>query len=221
VGSPLVRVFYPIETLLKVAFIVLCPFNVPYTLVLALLASVLALLRVTKRPQLSKEYLGRVLMNNHGQNLLYVSFGAIGFTNYLYYAPMVLFFFYGIVEFVRLYFPSFSLNRAGDLIRYNKWWVYEGKCRLEIFFCLYCILSLPFDFMNRGLKCFIMVQFLFIKFRISPEFQSTCSLMHAWVDQKTSAVGPLNALYRKVASWVHSYATRELVPPQQAPPASN
>ena len=93
----LVSIAYPIETALKLIFITLSPFNVRFTLLAAFLASAIGLLRVLKTPQFNKEYLGKVFMSNHGQNLLYISFGSIGFVNYLYYAPIVLFFAYGIV----------------------------------------------------------------------------------------------------------------------------
>ena len=221
--SPLVKVFYPLETALKLIFIVISPFDLPFTLVTAFAISVIGLLSVAKMPQFNKEYLARVLMNNHGQNIIYVSFGAIGFTNYLYYAPMVVFFAFGVIEFLRLYFPSSKLSTIFDPIRMNKWWIYEGKCRLEIFFFLYCLFSLPFDFMGRGLKCFVMGQFLFIKYRINQEFKSSCAIMNAWVEEKTSAIGFLNAGYKKVAKWIFDYANRELNPqagqpqqPQQA-----
>lgn len=71
-----------------------------------------------------------MFMNNHGQNLLYISFGSIGFVNYLYYAPIVLFFAYGIVEFVKIKFPNHGFNFYGDLIRHNKYFIYEGKGRM-------------------------------------------------------------------------------------------
>jgi len=90
----------------------------------------LGLLRVLKTPQFSKEYLGKVFQNNHGQNLLYISFGSMGFTNYLYYSPIVLFFAYNIVEFVKIKFPQLSFNYYGDLIRHNKFYIYEGKGRI-------------------------------------------------------------------------------------------
>lgn len=93
----LINIAYPLETVLKLIFITLSPFNVPYTLLAAFLASLVGLLRVLKTPQFNKEYLGKVFLNNHGQNLLYISFGSIGFVNYIYYAPIVLFFSYGIV----------------------------------------------------------------------------------------------------------------------------
>lgn len=106
-------------------------------------------------------------MNNHGQNMLYLSFGALGFVNYLYYSPVVLFFIFNIVEFIKIKFPHLNFNHYGDMIRLNKFWVYEGKCKLELFFFLYLVFSLPFDFMGRAIKAFMMAQFLFIKYRLS------------------------------------------------------
>jgi hypothetical protein len=96
-GNSLVNIFYPIETALKGMFIVMSIFNLPYTLVVALAASLIAILRVLKTPKFNKEYLARIFTNNHGQNLLYISFGAVGYINYLYYAPIALFFAYGIM----------------------------------------------------------------------------------------------------------------------------
>lgn len=53
-GRNLVAIFYPIETVLKVAFILMSPFNVRFTLLAAFLASLLGMLRVLKRPQFNK-----------------------------------------------------------------------------------------------------------------------------------------------------------------------
>ena len=87
----------------------------------------------------------------------------------------------------------------------------EGKCRLEIFFFVYLLLSLPFDLVNRGLKCFIMGQFCFIKFRLSAEFRYSCTILNSWINQKTSGIGFINKSYNKLADWIYSYATRELI----------
>lgn len=95
--APRVPILYIVETIFKVFFLVMSIFNLKYTLVVAFTASVAGLLRVCKTPQFNKEYLAKAMMNNHGQNLLYVSIGSLGFINYLYYAPIVLFFAYGIL----------------------------------------------------------------------------------------------------------------------------
>lgn len=88
---------YKVESLLKVVFIVMSTINAQYTIVLGLVASILAILRVCKRPQFNKDYLAKVLLNNHGQNVLYLLIGSLGFVNYLYYAPVILFFAFNLV----------------------------------------------------------------------------------------------------------------------------
>jgi hypothetical protein len=70
------------------------------------------------------------VLNNHGQNIFYIIFGAMGFTNYLYYAPIALFFAYGIVEFIKLKYPNNAYHSTIDLIRNNKFYVMEGKAKL-------------------------------------------------------------------------------------------
>ena len=86
-----------VESLLKVVFIVMSTINAQYTIIVGLVASILAILRVCKRPQFNKDYLAKVLLNNHGQNVLYLLIGSLGFVNYLYYAPVILFFAFNLV----------------------------------------------------------------------------------------------------------------------------
>lgn len=208
---------YLVETLLKVVFLVMSLFNLKYTLVVAFSASIFGLLRVLKRPQFNKEYLARVLTNNHGQNLLYISIGSLGFINYLYYAPIVLFFAYNIIEFVKIKFPASSFNAYGDVIRYNKFYVYEGKCKIELAFLAYCIVTLPFDLMGRLIKIFIMAQFLLVKYRLNNEFRYACTSVNNLIDDKTKSIGFLNNGYKKLAGWIHEYATRDPTQAQQQP----
>lgn len=143
-------------------------FGLPYTLLTAFLASLIGILRVLKTPQFSKEYLSRVFMNNHGQNLMYITFGSMGYVNYLYYAPVALFFAYGIAEYVNLKMPQSSLARYANLARNNRAVIMEGKAKLEIIFFLYVLITLPLDLMGRLVKVFLMGQFLLIKYKISP-----------------------------------------------------
>jgi hypothetical protein len=63
-------------------------------------------------------------MNNHGQNILYISFGATGHVNYLYYSPIVLFFGYGIVEYVNMKWRDSKYKRYVDMVRNNKYYVF-------------------------------------------------------------------------------------------------
>ncbi len=53
-SAPKVPFIYVIETILKCFFLVMSLFNMSYTLVVALLASVIAIYRVLKRPQMNK-----------------------------------------------------------------------------------------------------------------------------------------------------------------------
>lgn len=88
---------YPIETGLKFLFIVMAIFNLNHTITVGFIASLLGLLRMLKTPQFNREYLQRVLMNPHGQNILYIGMGCIGYINFLFYAPLILYFGYSLV----------------------------------------------------------------------------------------------------------------------------
>lgn len=157
-------------------------FNLSYTLIVAFLASLLGLIRVCKIPQFNKEYLARAITNNHGQNILYISVGCMGFVNYLYYAPIVLFFAFNIVEFVKIKFPGSNFNVLyGDMIRHYKFYVYEGKCRIEMVFLAYCVVTLPLDFLGRAIKVFVLAQMFLVKYRINNEFRYACVSVNQWI----------------------------------------
>jgi hypothetical protein len=172
---------YPLETLLKALFIFMSLFNLSFTLVVAFAASLIGVLRVCKMPQLNLEYLTRVLSNNHGQNIFYITVGGIGFTNYLYYSPIVLFFAYGIVEFIKIKYPQNTLNTYGEIIRKNRYWVFETKAKLEIIFFLFVLVTLPFDFGGRIIKLFLIGQFLLVKYKVNAEFRGNCTNINLWV----------------------------------------
>lgn len=87
---------YLAETAFKAAFIVMSIFNMNYTITVGLLASACGLIRMLKTPQFNKQYLERVLRNNHGQNVLFLGMGCVGTTNFLFFAPLILYFFYGL-----------------------------------------------------------------------------------------------------------------------------
>ena len=186
------------------------PFNLSYTLLVAFLSSLLGLIRVCKMPKFSKEYLAKAIMNNHGQNILYISVGSMGFVNYLYYAPIVLFFAFNIVEFVKIKFPASNFNALyGDMIRNNKFYVYEGKCRIEMAFLAYCVVTLPLDFLGRAIKIFVLAQMFFVKYRISNEFRYACVSINKLIEDKTKPVGFLHNGYIKLIGYVHEYANRD------------
>lgn len=91
-----IPLIYVAETALKAVFIFMAIFNMSYTVTAALLASACGLIRMLKMPKFSKEYLQRALLNNHGQNILYIGMGCVGATNFLFFAPLILYFFYGL-----------------------------------------------------------------------------------------------------------------------------
>jgi hypothetical protein len=142
-------------------------FNFNYTLTVAFFASLIGVLRVCKTPQFDLQYLTRVLSNNHGQNILYIILGGIGYVNYLYYAPIVVFFAYGIVEFIKIKFPQNGLNVYGEIIRNNRQSVFETKAKLEILFLVFVLITLPLDFGGKILKLFLMGQFLLVKYKVN------------------------------------------------------
>ena len=72
-------------------------------------------------------------MNPHGQNIMYIGMGCIGHTNFLFYAPLVLYFFYGLAEFYKQKMPgaiSPKILEKVEAIRHNKWYFMEAKSRI-------------------------------------------------------------------------------------------
>ena len=184
--------------------------SLPLTLFVALAASALAVLRTCKNPEASQAYLQKVLVNNHGQNLLYIASGMIGFVNYLYYAPMVVFFLYGIAEFVKIKYPQSGMAAYADLARNNKGAVLECKGYLELIFVGYLLLTLPLDFMGRAVKAFITAQVLVIKYSLNPEFRQNCASFYGLVDQKLTSFPILQGPFRRAACWIYSYASQRV-----------
>lgn len=117
---------YLAETAFKAAFIFMAILNLQYTITVGFIASLCGLIRMLKTPKFNKEYLQRALMNNHGQNILYIGMGCVGNTNFLFFAPLMLYFFYGLAEFFNLKFPGNTghpgIKKAVDQIRNNKWY---------------------------------------------------------------------------------------------------
>ena len=105
-SSQLVNICYPIENILKILFVPMAIINANYTVLVAFVVTVMALLRVTKTPSFTKDYAQKVLLNNHGQNLMYIGLGAMGTVNLLYYAPLILFFVFGFAEFLNQKYPN-------------------------------------------------------------------------------------------------------------------
>ncbi len=186
-------------------------FNMTGTLAIATIVTVMALLRVVKRPSLSKEYAQKVLLNNHGQNLMYLGAGVMGEVNLLYYSPLILFFVFGFAEYLNQKYPNTKYSAKYmpyvNILRNQKFYVMEGKAKLEVVYFLFLICTLPLGVMTRLMKIFIIGQYLLMKFRISNEFRYGCSEIHKFVDSKTKSIGFLNNVYNKGIDYVYKFAT--------------
>jgi hypothetical protein len=120
----------------KFAFIVFSVMRHDYALIIGLLASAFGLVRMLKMPQLNKNYLQKALTNSHGQNIFYIGMGFLGYTNFLFTAPLMLYFAYSLVEFYNQMFPlavnspPSTLQSFISTIRNNRFYIMEGKSRL-------------------------------------------------------------------------------------------
>ena len=56
-----------------------------------------------------------MLTNNHGQNVLYIGMGAMGYSNFLFLSPLILYFAYGLLEFYNQKFPKKDGEPASKL----------------------------------------------------------------------------------------------------------
>ena len=178
--APYINSIYLAETVLKALFVFMSLFDMQYTIMVGCLASVLGVVRVCKIPEMNKAYMSKVIGNNHGQNILYMAFGSMGHINYLYYSPVVLFFGYGIVEFIKLRYPQNSMNLYCDLIRTQKHHIMHSKHILEISFFVYLLLTFPLA-PSRAIKAFVIAQLLLLKYKVNQEFRQSCTLVNNWI----------------------------------------
>jgi len=54
-----------------------------------------------------------------------------------------------------------------NMVRHNKYYVLEGRGKLEITYFLFSLVTLPLDFFNKLLKVVLLGQYLLLKFKIS------------------------------------------------------
>jgi hypothetical protein len=201
---------YPLETLLKGLFIFMSLFDMNYTLIVALAASLIGVFRVCKTPEFNQQYLSRVLSNNHGQNILYLMFGGVGYTNYLFFSPIALFFAYGIFEFVKIKFPANSLNVYGDKVRNSKAAIFQAKSILEVLFFAFIVITIPMDLFGRLIKAFMLAQFFNMKYKVNPEFRSNCTVINQWIIGKIGTIEFLSTSYTKLSTWIYNYANKDI-----------
>ncbi len=152
---------------------------------------------------------------------MYLGVGAMGFTNFLYYAPLILFFGFGFAEYVNQKYPNTRFSQKYmpyvNMLRNQKFYVMQGKAKLQVVYFIFLVCSLPLDFLNKLLKCFIMGQYMLMKYRISNEFRYGCGDIHKFIDSKTKSISFLNKIYNKGVDYVYKVATN--VPQQQQQPA--
>ena len=136
--------------------------------------------------------------------------GCIGHKNFLFYAPLILYFFYGLAEFYnqKMYGAiSPKIKNAVDTIRHHRWTIMEGKSRLEIIYFIYLLITIPVDF-SRILKCILMFQFNMLKFRASQETQHAAKNINTFIVSKISGISFLSNLYNKIIDYVYKLATQ-------------
>ena len=129
-SADLVHTLYTAETVLKAVFIPMALFGLPYSILVGCLASLIALYRVLKTFQVSREFLTRVVTNNHGQNLLYLTLGLMGSCNMLFFAPIMLFFGFGLVEFAKIRYPQSKYSHYVEEIRNDRQAIMDCKGKL-------------------------------------------------------------------------------------------
>lgn len=66
-----------------------------------------------------------MLLNNHGQNVIYLGMGLAGQPNFLFFAPLILYFVYALAEFYNLMYTagtgSAKIRGYVDQIRAHRW----------------------------------------------------------------------------------------------------
>lgn len=137
--------------------------------------------------------------------------GCIGNTNFLFFAPLILYFFYALAEFYNQKLPgaiSPKLNQAVDVMRQNRWLFVEGKARIEIIYFIYLLVTIPIDF-SRILKCLLIGQYNLLKFRMSVETQHAAKNINTFIESKLSGIGFLLSGYQKIIAYVYKLATQQ------------
>ena len=137
--------------------------------------------------------------------------GCVGSTNFLFYAPLVLYFFYALAEFYNQRMPgaiSPKIKETVDVMRHNRWLFMEGKSRIEIIYFVYLLITIPIDF-SRILKCLLIGQYNMLKFRVSMETQHAAKNINSFIENKLSGVGFLLSGYQKIIGYVYKMATQQ------------
>lgn len=150
-------------------------------------------------------------MNHHGQNVLYLGMGAAGQPNFLFYAPLLLYFFYGLAEFYNQLYPQNTgnpkLRGYVEQVRTHKWFFMETKSRLEIIYFVYLLVTIPLDF-SRILKCLLMGQYNMLRYRATQETRHAATSINKFITDKIQGVGFLLNGYNKIIEYVYKFANQ-------------
>ena len=96
-----------------------------------------------------------------------------------------------------------------NLMRTQKYYIMEGKSKIEIVYFVFVICSLPFDFFNKLIKVFLMGQYLLMKYRVTNECRTAAGEIHRFIDGKTKSIGVINSLYNKGVEYAYKFATQD------------
>jgi hypothetical protein len=147
-------------------------------------------------------------MNNHGQNILYIILGLNSSPNYLFYSPMVLFFGYGITDYLKITYPQNKYITQIDMIRSNRGAIFQTKGILEIIYLVYNVVTIFMDTFSKVVRIFLLGQMLVMKYKINEEFKGSCRVVHAWIITKISGISILYVNYVKLTDMVYRYAAQ-------------
>lgn len=204
---------YQLQTLLKAVFIVMAIFNLQYTLLIGFLVSACGIYRLLKTPQFNKQYLQSVLLRPHGQNILYIGMGLAGNANFLYYSPLILYFFYGLAEYFKMQYNKSENPQIKNLLPYvqkirsQRDLFMKTKSKLEIIYCIFLLITIPIDF-SRILKCLLITQYNMLLYQINWYTKDAASYINNIIYDKIRNISFLAKAYTKVVDLLYGFATR-------------
>lgn len=184
---------YQYEGYLKMAFIPAVVLT-GWANIISYVICFLAIIRQGGWPQLSKAYALRVFRLEFTQNLIYM-FSYLLFPHnrsYLYFLPLAIHYWIGIVEFANLKLTQTKLynydivKKVINVSRENKTMIMREKAKFEI----YNIVALIFGVFFSGTSIFLVLfyaNFLRIKYTLNENLQGAFTEIDYWVTSKTNS----------------------------------
>lgn len=142
------------------------------------------------------------MQNQFGLTLFYLAMLATQHSTrtYLFYAPISLLFFLGVVEYLNLkhreQIPTSYLPLI-QTIRENKKAIYVAKGKLEFLYEILLVCTLPFDF-QLILSVVMLGQYLFLKHKISEDFKWAMYDINGAIGGVVRGVPVVGWLYAKI-----------------------